>query len=290
MKSLIRSRYFYSLLILTSFLFCGNALAKKSVTPQKSTKTSASSGKKFSTDYLEFFIPKGWGCKLDNTAWVCRYDLPQKCYKSKEKGCLAARKLYSEAIMVLTAKQTGPKDSIRDYFRKLSNPFSIEVNSKKKISSKVIHTKKPTIKRQPWVDSLHVGSELPDYYTRYLATVKGPVAVIVTFSSHKKLYSKYSKTFFETLKTLRVKAAPVARATLSKNKSLLDPNVGNITNMGQAICKNSMDPTCQSPDLTLEQTLEKKIPFFKGKNKKIILLGAALVLMLLGLVIYKRAS
>lgn len=257
---------------------------------KKTAKTS--SNETFRTDYLEFQIPKGWSCKLDNTAWVCRYALPKKCYKSKDKSCLSARKLYSQAIMVFTAKQTGPKDSIRNYYRKLKQPMSLLDEKKTKLSSKVIHTKKPTIKRQSWVDSLHVGSELPDYYTRYLATVKSNIAVIVTFSSHKKLYAKYSKTFFEVMKTLRVKATVVKNPAKSLGQSLVSPNVGDITKLSSRICDNSVDPTCQAPDLSLEQQIqeqiEEKIPFLKGKNKKIVLLGAAFLLVLLGLMIFRR--
>ena len=36
-----------------------------------------------------------------------------------------------------------------------------------------------------WVDTTLLSSEVPDYYTRYMATVKDDVAVLYTFSVHK---------------------------------------------------------------------------------------------------------
>ena len=63
---------------------------------------------------------------------------------------------------------------------------------------------------------MHLGSEIPNYYTRYLAAVKGRVAVLVTFSAHKKYYTKYSGQFFEAIKTLRVTEPAKTERSLPK--------------------------------------------------------------------------
>jgi hypothetical protein len=56
----------------------------------------------------------------------------------------------------------------------------------------------------PWVDGFHKSSEVPNYLTRYLATTKGRIAVLVTFSAHQLYYSKYSGDFLKAIGSLRV--------------------------------------------------------------------------------------
>ena len=46
-----------------------------------------------------------------------------------------------------------------------------------------------------WVDSLHLASEVPGFYTRYLATVKEDLGVAVTFSVAKDFYASYQPVF-----------------------------------------------------------------------------------------------
>ena len=53
---------------------------------------------------------------------------------------------------------------------------------------------------------MHLGSEVPYYYTRYLATVKVQIAILVTFSAHQRYYTKYSNDFFKAILSLRVNA------------------------------------------------------------------------------------
>ncbi|RYZ85297.1 MAG: outer membrane protein assembly factor, partial [Proteobacteria bacterium] len=50
----------------------------------------------------------------------------------------------------------------------------------------------------------HLSSEVQNYFTRYLASIKGRIAVLVTFSAHKQFYTKYSQDFFKAVSTLRV--------------------------------------------------------------------------------------
>ncbi len=71
---------------------------------------------------------------------------------------------------------------------------------------------------------MHLGSEIPHYYTRYLATVKGKIAVLVTFSAHKLHYTKYSSEFFRAIKSLRVIATKASM--MGKRGSLRSKNVG----------------------------------------------------------------
>lgn len=62
------------------------------------------------------------------------------------------------------------------------------------------------INQHTWVDGMHFASEIPNYYTRYLATTKDKIAILVTFSAHKAHYAKYSNDFFKAIESLRVVA------------------------------------------------------------------------------------
>ncbi|MCB0408169.1 MAG: hypothetical protein KDD34_08200, partial [Bdellovibrionales bacterium] len=44
------------------------------------------------------------------------------------------------------------------------------------------------------------------YYTRYLATIKDRIAILVTFSAHKAHYTKYSNDFIKAIDSLIVVA------------------------------------------------------------------------------------
>ena len=54
------------------------------------------------------------------------------------------------------------------------------------------------------MDGIHLGSEVETYYTRYAATVKDSLGILVTFSAHKDHYSKYSNDFVKAIQSLKV--------------------------------------------------------------------------------------
>ena len=51
-----------------------------------------------------------------------------------------------------------------------------------------------------------MSSEIQDYYTLYLATVKEQLAILVSFSAEKDKYQKYNAIFDRALKTLKITA------------------------------------------------------------------------------------
>lgn len=146
----------------------------------------------FRNAYVSFELPDTWKCVLEHTEWVCRSEIDKQA---------------KEAIIILTAKEVGPTDSFESYVTHLSVPL----NTSSKLAgvpSKIIYPpKRIQINDQPWVDGLHIASEIPNYYTRYLATIKDKVAVLVTFSAHSKFYTNYSQDFFKAVQSLRVIAA-----------------------------------------------------------------------------------
>lgn len=135
----------------------------------------------FSTAYINFKLPTNWNCYLEQTEYVCRSKDP------------AASK---EALIIFTAKLKGPTDSIDKYKEHLSQPKTIINEKNQRVTSVVtLAPKLITINNTQWVDALQFGSEIPNYYTRYLGTVKDNIGIIVTFTAHKDAYTKYQSLF-----------------------------------------------------------------------------------------------
>ncbi|MBE8221548.1 MAG: hypothetical protein HAW60_02345 [Bdellovibrionales bacterium] len=143
----------------------------------------------FRNSYVSFELKKDWSCKLENTSWVC-------VNSSKSKGS-------NTAIIILTAKERGPADSLSLYEAHLKKPVTLKMKSKTKIS-KILNASQRKINHHLWIDSLHQGSESLNFWTRYLATTHGRIAVLVTFSSHKNFYTKYSNEFIKSIQSLRL--------------------------------------------------------------------------------------
>jgi hypothetical protein len=59
---------------------------------------------------------------------------------------------------------------------------------------------------QRWVRAQHLGSEVQEYYTLYLATVKDSLAILVSFSAEKGRYTVYNPIFDRAIKTIRIVA------------------------------------------------------------------------------------
>lgn len=146
--------------------------------------------KVFRNAYIAFEMPETWKCSLEVTEWVCR----------AEQG-----KETKEAIIILTAKEVGPSDSFPLYEQHLNQPLPLTTKGGASSVSKMVYkAKNVNINDQPWIDGLHLGSEVPNYFTRYLATIKDKIAILVTLSAHKNYYTRYSQEFFKTVMSLKV--------------------------------------------------------------------------------------
>ena len=146
-------------------------------------------GEKFSNKYIEFEIPSGFACRLDSTEWVCQ---PRDASKSKD------------AIIVFAAKIRGTADNLHAYEDHLSKPRIYKSPSGQPMKSKVNFVKIKKVNGQDWVDALHLSSELPDFYTRYLATTKVDLGILFTFSVRKDKYQEFARNIAETIVSIRV--------------------------------------------------------------------------------------
>ncbi len=177
--------------------------------------------KTFSSQFSEFELPMGWDCALEGSEWVCQSD-----DKDRKK----------EAIIILAAKYRGEQDSLDQYQAYLKQPKSFNLPGGKTQISEAKSVSVKTINGQRWVDSLHLASEVPGFYTRYLATVKDNLGIAVTFSVAKDHYDAYQDIFDKVVATLKVfdqKAAADGKWTQKKAEGdLVDSStvVGDTSN------------------------------------------------------------
>lgn len=216
----------------------------------------------FKNAYISFEINEKWNCNLEQTEWVCR---SQDARESKE------------AIIILTAKEVGPTDKFELYESHLKtvHPRPGIPAAGAKVSQPPQYKK---INNQQWVDGIHLGSEMPNYFTRYVATIKDQIAILVTFTAHKDFYAKYSTDFIRSINSLTVIAS---KGLLDKPQADIRGSGGEIFGVGgvNPLVPGQADPTG---------------PTVSGKKDsgkfKILLLGLGLLLIGAGLYLYSKSS
>jgi len=152
--------------------------------------------KTFANQFIEFTLPDKWECQLDGTEWVCQSTDEQK---------------KRDAIIVLAAKIKKPgMDDLPVYKAHLEKPQQYQSLSGEAVTSEPKYVKDLDISGHPWIDSLHLQSEIPDFYTRYLATVEADLGILVTFSVRKDKYDEYGPDIDSMVKSLRAFRKPGA--------------------------------------------------------------------------------
>lgn len=191
----------YALLTL-SLLFTANAYAKT-----------------FANQFIEFQLPDKWECQLDGTEWVCQSTDEQK---------------KRDAIIVLAAKIKKPgMDDLPVYKAHLEKPQQYQSLSGEAITSEPKYVKDLDISGHPWIDSLHLQSEIPDFYTRYLATVEADLGILVTFSVRKDKYDEYGPDIDSMVKSLRAFRKPGALNEGGDGSIATDPEINIFANSGR---------------------------------------------------------
>ena len=148
----------------------------------------AAQAKTFNTEYIEFQLPAGWDCSLEGSEWVCQSQNEER---------------KREAIIIMAAKEKGDQDGIPQYFAYLKEKKQYELPNRKAQVSVPKYTKKTTVNDHVWVDSLHLASEVPGFYTRYMATTRGDLGIAVTFSVAKDHYDSYQELFQKIIESMR---------------------------------------------------------------------------------------
>lgn len=215
--------------------------------------------KLFKNVYVSFELPNDWDCALEGTEWVCR----------NQKNPQAAR----EAIIILTAKEAGPVDNLNAYFGHLRAPRTLTGANGMPSQSQILQVKSRVISNHPWVDAMHLGSEISNYYSRYLATTKDALGILVTLSAHRLHYKKYANDFFRAVESLKV----LSTKGLNTNNPAYGIRPGNGGQLGPG--GNYIPPDMMEPDL--ESSGE-------GSGSSDAVWGGALLLVAAGIYIFLK--
>lgn len=240
--------------------FAGNTLLAITTVVAFASKAHAV---KFTNQFVEFELPVKWQCSLEGAEWVC-----QSTDETRKR----------DAIIVLAAKLKGDQDSLDKYQEYLGKPRVFNAPSGKSVTSDPKYASVKQFNGHPWVDSLHLESEIPGFYTRYLATVKEDIGVLVTYSINKTKYTDYQAQFEDLVKSIKV----FRSKTINAN-SLAGPNSNLFNTQSLPGQVAALSEGLKAPDA---QTGDSK-PASGGGDDNMMLYGLA-ALAVVGFIIYKK--
>ncbi len=143
--------------------------------------------------YFEFALPAGWRCRHEGTETTCRPsgDGP------------------SDSLIILTAKYRNDDDNLDAYLAHLAEGRRWRDDvSGRQIAARVDSNRIRDIGHYRWVDAVHFESEVPNYYTRYLATVTTHIGVVITFSTHQRVAEQRFAEIDRCVESLRIFQSP----------------------------------------------------------------------------------
>lgn len=143
------------------------------------------------TAYVSFDHPDGWRCELSQGVWICQSTLEGE---------------RRESVVLSIATMATEWDSVDNYLEYLKKPRTITDDQGKPVESKVTYARKRDINGVVWVDSLQVNSELPGFWSRYVATVHNKLAILITYVVSQEQYQRLAPQFERMVASLRPNA------------------------------------------------------------------------------------
>ncbi len=134
--------------------------------------------------FVTFEIPDSWECIKIDFQWACR----------------PKNQVERSALAVIVGKVAGAQDNFDALLRELSAPRTLHKGG----SSQVFHARRKLIGGQDWIESLHLGSELANFYTFYLATVKDSLGVLISLSTPKDRAKDFNPIFKRLIDSLKL--------------------------------------------------------------------------------------
>lgn len=217
----------------------------------------AAQAKPFKTQFFSLDLPPNWDCVKEELDWVCQPD------NLNER---------SEVFMVIVTKPVDPvDDSIEKYKSVLAQPKMMRDLLGNPYKSEVRYTRVNKVRDRDWVDSLQFGSEIPGFYTRYLASIAEKVAGLITYAIGDSAYAKWAPVMERMIGTIELKFDPQAFEELTQQSGSL------LSSRGSVFAGRSAPPELahQSPKTSSDQGATMIMV-------ALVLFGA------LGYVIYKR--
>lgn len=166
--------------------------------------------KPFANDFIEFDLPDSWSCAPYADVWTCKPLEP-----SKQK----------DIIVVMSFAAQGQKDSMEYYLDYFSNSIVSRITEK---NSEPKYTKYKEILGQNWVDSLHENSEVRDFYTRYLSTIKSGRAILLSITVDKNKYNPYMNELYRMVEGMKLRMTMPAAAPTTGIVGLLGDRIRDL--------------------------------------------------------------
>jgi hypothetical protein len=178
--------------------------------------------KPIANNFIEMNVPDDWTCaQYAGEQWTC---IPMDPAKAKE------------AIVVFSFAEQSPSDSMKLFYDYLNNSLTmINPTTKKTEKSVPKNMQYKDIQGQTWVDSLHLSHAIPNYYTRYLATMKDGRSVLVSVTVDKAKYNLYMSTLYKMVESMRLRVAAPAAPMETGLSGLLGQKVKETKEKKQAI-------------------------------------------------------
>ena len=147
------------------------------------------------TAYDSFEQLEGWLCENVQGIWICQSG------KESEKH---------ESVVLSIAAVATEGASIESYEEYLKQPRQIQDEDGKSYSSEVRYVRKRNLNGHVWVDSLQFNSELPGFWSRYVATVyQGPkvkLEILLTYVVSDDMYKQMAPQFERMVSSLKPNA------------------------------------------------------------------------------------
>lgn len=147
------------------------------------------------TAYVSFEHPEGWKCELNQGVWICQSSLETD---------------RKESVVLSIATMASEWDSIENYEKYLKEPRNIQDEDGSTITSTVKYARTRNINGVVWVDSLQFNSELPGFWSRYLATVHNSgqtkLAILITYIVSEERYQQLAPAFERMVASLKPNA------------------------------------------------------------------------------------
>lgn len=205
------------------------------------------------TAYVSFDHPDGWRCELSQGVWICQSTLE------------AERR---DSVVLSIATMATEWDSVDNYLDYLKKTRTISDDQGKPIESKVTYARKRDINGVVWVDSLQVNSELPGFWSRYVATVHNKLAILITYVVSETQYQRLAPQFERMVASLR----PNSEFDLniaSKQGEMQLPGASKLGPLQTDILRDRLKPSAPKAEQEDEETEE---------GSSVALLGSLLAL------------
>ncbi|HEX4408060.1 MAG TPA: hypothetical protein VH206_04725 [Xanthobacteraceae bacterium] len=142
----------------------------------------------FRAGSFEFDLAPGWWCEKSGTEIVC--NPPGQAPRP--------------AIAIIALKERGSNDNLQDYEDHVKKPVERTDSAGKHGTSTVLFVRRTQLGHAQWVEALHNGSEIPDYFTYYLATNNSYLGILVTMTVHKDFQKTYVRQLNDMMSTLNL--------------------------------------------------------------------------------------